>query len=58
MHRNLNDFSIQRITVLGFSSDYRYVEEFSGQSVKFRQNLVKYKSAQNLQNLKILFEKL
>merc|ERR1711937_373929 len=60
MHRNSNDFSIQRITVLGFSSDYRYVEEFSGQSVEFRQNLVKFqhKSAQNLQNLKILFEKL
>ena len=48
--------------IQGFSSDFRYVEAFSGHSVKFRQNLMtlQRKSSRKLQNfesfLTVLFE--
>ena len=39
--------------IQGSSSDFRYAEEFSGQSVKFRHNLVKSQqtSVRKLQNI-------
>jgi len=50
-HRKSNDFSIENHQ--GFSSDFRYdiVEELSGQSMDFRQNIMKFqhKSERKLQ---------
>ena len=56
-HRTSNDFSTQNKKNQGFSSDFRYVEPFSGHSVKFRQNLVQT-SEQNLVKYKCSFSQM
>ena len=60
-HRTLIDcLACKFERIQGFSSDFRYLEEFSGkiESVNFPQELfqVQHKSARTLQNMSILIE--
>ena len=59
MYRRIHDFGMQNEQIQGIYSDFRYVEEFSGQSVKFRQNLVSAQIGTKIAKKKMmLFEQL